>query len=76
MDFVSDQLYDGKRFRVLTLIDLYTRVCLATYADKAIKWEGFCAILHHVSQDVRLTVMTNNQTNASTVSKGRFPRFR
>ena len=30
MDFVSDQLYDGKRFRVLTLIDLFTRECLAT----------------------------------------------
>ena len=36
MDFVSDQLYDGKRFRVLTLIDLLTRECLATYAEKAI----------------------------------------
>ena len=47
MDFVSDQLYDGKRFRVLTLIDLYTRECLATYADKAIKEEGVCAILRH-----------------------------
>jgi putative transposase len=50
MDFVSDQLYDGKRFRVLTLIDLYTRECLATYADKAIQGEGVCAILRHVSQ--------------------------
>jgi len=51
MDFVSDQLYDGKRFRVLTLIDLFTRECLATYADKAIKGEGVCAILRHVSQE-------------------------
>ena len=51
MDFVSDQLYNGKRFRVLTLIDLYTRECLATYADKAIKGEGVCAILRHVSQE-------------------------
>ncbi len=40
MDFVSDQLYDGKRFRVLALIDLFTRECLATYADKAIKGDG------------------------------------
>ena len=51
MDFVSNQLYDGKPFRVLTLIDLYTRECLATYADKAIKGEGVCAILRHVSQE-------------------------
>ena len=42
MDFVSDQLYDGKRFRVLTLIDLFTRECLATFADKAIKGDHLC----------------------------------
>ena len=28
MAFVSDQLYDGKRFRALTLIDTYSRECL------------------------------------------------
>jgi len=37
MDFVSDQLYDSKSFRGLTLTDLFTRECLATYADKASK---------------------------------------
>ena len=47
MDFVSDQLYNGKRFRVLTLIDLFIRECLAAYADKAIKGEGVCEILKH-----------------------------
>ena len=28
MDFVSDQLYDGKWFRTLTLVDVFTRECL------------------------------------------------
>jgi len=37
MDFVSDQLFDGRRFRSLTLIDSYTRECLAIHADKAIQ---------------------------------------
>ena len=27
MDFMSDQLFDGKRFRILTAVDNYTRVC-------------------------------------------------
>ena len=36
MDFVSDQMYNGKRFRILALIDLYSRECLALYADKNI----------------------------------------
>ncbi len=40
MDFVSDQLYDGKRFRALTIIDTYSRECLAIYADKSIKGEA------------------------------------
>ena len=29
MDFVSDALFDGRRLRVLTVIDLFTRECLA-----------------------------------------------
>lgn len=28
MDFVSDALYDGRRLRLLTIIDLFTRECL------------------------------------------------
>jgi putative transposase len=29
IDFVTDQLADGRRFRALTVIDLFTRECLA-----------------------------------------------
>ena len=29
MDFVADELADGRRFRALTIIDLFTRECLA-----------------------------------------------
>lgn len=29
MDFVADQFNDGKRFRLLTVVDTYTRECLA-----------------------------------------------
>lgn len=39
MDFVSDELFDGRRLRLLTVIDLYTRECL-----------GIC-----VSQNLRST---------------------
>jgi putative transposase len=37
MDFMSDALFDGRRFRVLTIIDPYTRECLAAYAAQSIK---------------------------------------
>ena len=36
MDFVSDALFNGRRFRSLTIIDVYTRECLGLYADKRI----------------------------------------
>ena len=29
MDFVSDALFDGRKFRVLTVVDNHTRECLA-----------------------------------------------
>jgi putative transposase len=36
MDFVSDQLADGRRFRCLTLVDDFTRQCLAIQVDTSI----------------------------------------
>lgn len=48
MDFVSDQLYNGKRFRVLTLIDTYSRECLATFVEKSIKGEQVAEVLNGV----------------------------
>lgn len=36
-DFVSDQTANGSRFRVLTLIDEYTRQCLALHAGWSIR---------------------------------------
>jgi len=37
MDFVSDQLYNGKRFRTLTIVDTFSRECLAIYVGQAIQ---------------------------------------
>ena len=36
LDFVSDQLTDGRRFRILTMIDNCTRECLALVADTSL----------------------------------------
>jgi len=35
MDFVSDRLTDGRWFRILTVVDQYTRECLCIYADRS-----------------------------------------
>jgi putative transposase len=39
LDFVSDALSDGRRFRVLCVIDDFTRECLATVADNSLSGE-------------------------------------
>lgn len=39
MDFVSDGLFNGKRFRSLTVVDACTRECLATHVYQGIKGE-------------------------------------
>ena len=36
LDFVSDSLVDGRRFRILCVIDDFSRECLATVADNSI----------------------------------------
>jgi len=36
-DFVSDRLHNGKRIRMLTVIDKYTRKCLAIRVGSSLK---------------------------------------
>jgi putative transposase len=48
MDFVADALFDGRRFRALTVIDQHTRECLAIHADQSIKGERVVSILRQL----------------------------
>jgi putative transposase len=36
LDFVSDQLTNGRRFRILAVVDDFTRECLALVADSSL----------------------------------------
>lgn len=36
-DFVSDRLYNGKKIRMLTVIDEYTRKCLALRVGSSLR---------------------------------------
>lgn len=37
MDFVTDRLENGRYFRILTVVDQYTRECLALYPQKSLR---------------------------------------
>jgi transposase InsO family protein len=39
-DFVADRTTDGRPLKILTLIDEYTRECLAIHVDRQIKTDG------------------------------------
>ena len=48
MDFVSDQLCDGRRFRSLTVVDIYTRESLAIEADQSLRGEDVVRVLNRL----------------------------
>jgi putative transposase len=53
MDFVSDQLVGGRRFRVLTLVDLYSRERLALRAGFSLKGGDVAALLEQLKRNGR-----------------------
>ena len=62
MDFVSDSLYNGKRFRALTVLDTFSRECLAILVDQRIKGENVVEVMtwlkiHHGAPK---TIMVDN----------------
>lgn len=49
MDFMSDQLFQGRRFRVLTLVDNFSRESLALRAAERFRGEDVVQVLEEVS---------------------------
>jgi putative transposase len=50
MDFMSDALYNGKRFRILTVIDNYTRESLTTWIGQHLKGGDVVDVLNLIAQ--------------------------
>ena len=49
LDFVSDQLTDGRRFRMLAVVDDCTRECLALIADTSLSGARVVRVPSHGS---------------------------
>jgi putative transposase len=49
MDFVQDSLLDGRKFRALTVMDVFTRECLAVHADGSLSGKKVAAVLEQVA---------------------------
>jgi len=62
MDFVSDRLADGRWFRILTVVDQYTRECLCTHADRSQTGEKVVAQMRRLAAERGLpeSITTDN----------------
>jgi putative transposase len=48
MDFISDSLFNGSRFRILTVVDNYSRECLSLEVGQSIRGEHVTAVLNRL----------------------------
>jgi putative transposase len=62
MDFVTDSFSNGRRFRVLTIVDDCTRECLALYVDTGISGERVSQVLDEIAKSRPLpkAIVTDN----------------
>jgi len=51
MDFVSDQLFDGKRFRALTVVDNFSRKCPAIEVGQSLKGVDVVNTLNRIKEE-------------------------
>ena len=49
MDFVADQLVHGTRFRALTVVDIFTKECLAIEVGQSLKGEHVVTALKRIA---------------------------
>jgi putative transposase len=69
MDFMSDSLYDGRRFRVLTLVDNMTRESHAIEASRSFSGQAVAAILDRLAQTMGLPQVIQVDNGPEFVSK-------
>lgn len=48
MDFVADQLFDGRTIRALTVVDNYSRQCVAIHVGQSLTGEDVVAVMNHL----------------------------
>ncbi len=62
MDFVADNLFDGRKLRMLTVVDLFTRECLGIEVGQSLRGDDVVAALNVIAQRRGLprTIKTDN----------------
>ena len=70
LDFASDTLADGRRFRMLCVVDDFSRECLALVADTSLSGKRVARELDAVgaTRGLPLTVVSDNGTELTSVA--------
>lgn len=50
MDFVADQTFNGRKFRALTIVDNYSRKCIAIHTQQSIKGDDVVSVLDRIKE--------------------------
>ncbi len=61
MDFVAQRLADGRWIRVLTVVDQFTRECLALFADVSLSGEKVAVVLDKVVARARCSAVDHRR---------------
>jgi len=69
MDFVSDELFDGRRFRALTVVDNYTRECLAIEPGRSLRGPDVVAVMDRLVDDRGVPARLQCDNGSEFISK-------
>jgi putative transposase len=69
MDFVADNLFDGRKLRMLTVLDCYTRECLAIEVGQSLKGEDVVQALNTITATRGLPQSIKTDNGSEFISK-------
>jgi putative transposase len=75
MDFVQDQLFDGRKFRCLTVVDNFSRYCHAIRVGKSIKGIDVVEVMEALKKENGLVPMRIQVDNGSEFISKEFDKW-
>lgn len=69
VDFVADALFDGRKLRMLTVVDCFTRECLAIDLRQSLKGEDVVATLDRICAGRGLPMTIETDNGSESISK-------
>jgi len=70
MDFVADNLFNGRRIRALTIVDNFSRECLAIEVGQGLRGDDVVAVMDRLKQSLgRIPQRLQTDNGSEFISK-------